>query len=304
MEGAPWAVMRPGRFFACEKLFGASTWINGRKGITTDLNGLYFVEIIDKNLNDKTVKIRTRPQEGKTNLGLPREFWVEAQSLYPLAKGAGDLHPCYFLPETDLYAFVPNKGIDRACLDAAATQFTPRSNPKTFKFFKAFQDFLERRSTFKNRMKDAPFFAIYNVGSYTFSPYKVIWAEMTGDFSAAVISSGNVPGIGERVYVPDHKLYFADFDQPEPAYYLCGLLHSEIVKEMIESHNVSTSMGDIFKHVNLPRFDKLNAAHLALADLVRQAHQEHDGKIRTKTVAKVRDCAARLIDLEIKIFAI
>jgi len=299
MEGAPWAIMHPGQFAACRPLFGTSTWVNGRKGITTDLNGVYFIEIVDENPGDNTVKIRTRPQEGKTNLGLPRNFWVEAQSLYPLAKGAGDLHPCYFLPRNTLYAFVPNTGIDRASLDEATRQYSPKKNPKTFKFFKAFQSFLETRSTFKNRMKGAPFFAIYNVGNYTFSPYKVIWAEMTGDFAAAVITSGNVPGVGKRVYVPDHKLYFADFDQPEPAYYLCGLLHSHIVKEMIEAHNVSTNMGDIFKHVNLPKFDGLNTDHLALADLVRQAHQEHDRKKRETIVAKVRTAATQLIKVEI-----
>jgi len=299
MEGAPWAVMRPGHFATCEPLFGASTWVNGRKGITTDLNGIYFVEIVDENISDKLVKIRTRPQEGKTNLGLPRDFWVEAQSLYPLAKGAGDLHPCYFFPADTLYAFVPNKGIDRASLDAAAKQYNLHANPKTFKFFKYFQTFLETRSTFKNRMKGAPFFSIYNVGAYTFSPYKVIWAEMTGDFSAAVIASGEVPGIDERVYVPDHKLYFADFDKPEPAYYLCGLLHSEIIKEMIEAHNVSTNMGDIFKHINLPKFDDTNTTHLILADLVKKAHQEHDNDRRTKIVTRVRAAAAQLIEREI-----
>jgi len=296
MEGAPWAVMHPGYFAACKPLFGVSTWVNGRKGITTDLNGVYFVEIIDENLKDKTVKVRTRPQEGKTNLGLPRDFWVEAQSVYPLAKGAGDLHPCYFLPEETLYAFVPNKGIDRTSLDVATARYTPRENSKTFKFFKAFQTFLEARSTFKNRMKGAPFFAIYNVGNYTFSPYKVIWAEMTGDFAAAVITSGNVPGVGERVYVPDHKLYFADFNEAAPAYYLCGLLHSQMVKEMVEAHNVATNMGDIFKHINLPRFDASNAAHLALADVVEQAHKEQDNEKRKKIVACIRAAAGELIN--------
>jgi len=295
MQGAPWAIMRPGRFAACERLFGPSTWVHGRKGITTDLNGVYFVEIIDENVRNSTVKIRTRPQEGKTNLGLPRDFWVEAQSLYPLAKGAGDLHPCYFYPRNTLYAFVPNKGIDRASLDAAASQYNVREHPKTFRFFQAFRGFLETRSTFKNRMQGAPFFAIYNVGRYTFAPYKVIWAEMTGDFAAAVMTSGYVPGVGERVYIPDHKLYFADFDQPEPAYYLCGLLHAQAAKEMIEAHNVSTNMGDIFKHVNLPVFDALNADHLMLAALVRQAHQEHDDHKRANIVARVRTVATQLI---------
>ena len=197
------------------------------------------------------------------------------------------------------YAFVPNKGIDRASLDSAAARYSSHTNPKTFKFFKAYKSFLESRSTFKTRMKGAPFFAIYNVGDYTFAPYKVIWAEMTGDFSAAVVASGSVPGYGPRVYVPDHKLYFADFDQPEPAFYLCGLLHSEIVKEMIEAHNVATNMGDIFKHVSLPEYDASLAEHKALAELVKQAHQEHDSKKRANIVAKVRAAAAEIIEAEI-----
>ncbi|PZP61757.1 MAG: SAM-dependent methyltransferase [Azospira oryzae] len=300
MEGAPWAVMRPGRFAACKPLFGASTWVNGRKGITTDLNGVYFVEVIDSNAADKTVKVRTRPQEGKTDIGRPRDFWVEAESLYPLAKGAGDLHPCYFLPENNLYAFVPNKGIDRASLDAAAACYNTNTNPKTFGFFKAYKHLLESRSTFKTRMKGAPFFAIYNVGDYTFAPYKVIWAEMTGDFAAAVVTSGTVPGYGPRVYVPDHKLYFADFKEPEPAYFLCGLLHSDIVKEMIEAHNVATNIGDIFKHISLPHFDPLRPDHIALANLVKQAHGEHDSTRRAHTVAKVRNAADTLIEAEIR----
>ncbi|MEO1751372.1 N-6 DNA methylase [Thiofaba sp. EF100] len=299
IEGAPWAIMKPGHFAAYQPLFGASTWVNGRKGITTDLNGVYFVEVIDSNPSTQMVKVRTRPHEGKTNLGQPRDFWVEAESLFPLAKGAGDLHHCYFQPENNLYAFVPNKGIDRNSLKDAAERYNANNNAKTFNFFSAYKAFLESRSTFRTRMKGAPFFAIYNVGDYTFAPYKVIWAEMTGDFSAAVVESGIVPGYGDRVYVPDHKLYFADFYTPEPAYYLCGLLHSEIVKEMIEAHIVSTNIGDIFKHVNLPAYDANSKDHNLLYELVKQAHQENDFKVRAQIVAKVRNAASNIIEEEI-----
>lgn len=304
MEGAPWAIMKPERFAACQPMFGPSTWVNGRKGITTDLNGVYFVDVVDSNSETKTVKVRTRPHEGKTDLGQmgqPREFWVEAESLFPLAKGAGDLHPCYFLPENTLYTFVPNKGIDRASLDSAKARYNSHTNPKTFQFFKAYKSFLESRSTFRTRMKGAPFFAIYNVGDYTFAPYKVIWAEMTGNFSAAVVESRAVPGYESRVYVPDHKLYFAGFNQPEPAFYLCGLLHSEIVKEMIEAHNVATNMGDIFKHVSLPEYDAGLTEHKALALLVKQAHQEDDSEKRANIVAKIRANAAKIIEAEIEL---
>ncbi len=299
MAGAPWAVMRPGHFASCKSLFGASTWINGRKGITTDLNGVYFVEVVDVNERDCAVKIRTRPQEGKTELGKPREFWIEADSLYPLAKGAGDLCACGFFPEKPLYTLVPNTGIDQNSLTAAAARFTVRSLPKTYQYFHAHKNFLLARSTYRTRMKGAPFFAIYNVGAYTFAPYKVLWAEMTGNFVAAVASSGTVPGCGKRVYVPDHKLYFVAFNEAEPAYFLCGLLHAELVKEMIESHLVATNMGDIFKHINLPEFQRKNPEHLELAALVRQAHGEKESDKRDRLVAKVRERAGKLIDAEI-----
>lgn len=38
---------------------------------------------------------------------------------------------------------------------------------------------------------------------------------------------------------------------------------------------------------------------MALAELVKQAHQEHESKARAKIVAKVRVAAAEIIDAEI-----
>lgn len=295
MAGAPWAVMKPGRFECCKALFGSSTWVKGRKGITTDLNGVYFVEAVDVNAEKKLVKVRTRPQEGKTALGPPRDFWVEADALFPLAKGAGDLRPCYFRPENILYTFVPNYGIGRDSYLEAEHRYTPRHNPRTYAFFKAHEEFLKARSTYRTRMKGAPFFAVYNVGDYTFAPYKVIWAEMSGSFAAAVIESAEVPGCGPRVYIPDHKLYFADFDEPRPAYYLCGLLHAETVKEMIEAHVVSTNIGDIFKHICLPPYDPETPEHDALADLVKRAHGEAEPAARQTLISEIRAEAAKLI---------
>ena len=43
--GTPWAVLKPGRFKSLTKIRGRSSHIQGRKGITADLNGIYFVEV-------------------------------------------------------------------------------------------------------------------------------------------------------------------------------------------------------------------------------------------------------------------
>jgi hypothetical protein len=295
MEGSPWAVMKPGVFAQCRALFGNSNWVNGRKGITTDLNGVYFVEVVDYNESDMMVKVRTRPSEGKTDIGSARDFWVEADILFPLAKGAGDIQPCYFKPEMALHAFVPNSGIDKASRDEAARKINTTSLPKTYRFFREYKTELEKRSTYRLRMRNAPFFCVYNVGTYTFAPFKVLWAEMSGNFCAAVATSGDVPGLGKRVYVPDHKLYFAEFQDAKPAYYLCGLLHAELVKEIIEAHHVALNMGDIFKHVSLPPFDSAQPAHIELAALVEKAHAQEDPRERAETVSEIRALAGRIV---------
>lgn len=296
IEGAPWAILPPGRYAALAPLLGASSWVSGRKGITTDLNGVYFVDAVDRDEAAGLVKVRTRPAEGRTDIGAAREHWVEAAALYPLAKGAGDLRACRFEPAAPLLAFVPNTGIHRAALDAASVSCGPDARPRTYEFFRAYQPLLEQRSTYRLRMKGAPFFSIYNVGDYTFAPFKVIWAEMSTDFCAAVIADAEVPGYGRRPYVPDHKLYFADFARPEPAHFLCGLLHAAAVKELIEAHHVSTSMGDIFKHVSLPALDERDADHAGLISLVARAHAEPDAAARAGIVEGVRALAGRIIE--------
>lgn len=274
MAGAPWAIMDAATFARHRELLGASRWVSGRKGITTDLNGLFFVSIEEANEKTGKVKVRTRPQEGRTDIGGARAFWVEPDLLHPLLKGAGDFRANRLRPAEKLFAFVPNKGIDQASLDAATAALNGGRLPATRRYMEAFKSKLEERSTFRTRMRSqgAHFAAIYNVGDYTFAPYKVVWPEMAQVFKAAVATFAAVPLVGERPYVPDHKLYFADFSRPEPAYFLCGLLNCPSVRTTVESHIVKLQIGNVFKHVNLPAFNAEDSRHLELSRMVQAAH--------------------------------
>ena len=213
--------------------------------------------------------------------------------LYPLVKGAGDFESCYLKltsptnDEEPLYTFVPNTGIDREdYADSEASMNTPALS-KTRSWFKKYQQFLEARSTYRLQMKGAPPFAVYNVGDYTFKPWKVVWPEMSTRFYAAVVGSADVPVVGSRPYVPDHKVYFAAFDDKKAAHYLCGLLNTHMVREWIQSHTVSIQKGDVFKHMRLPEYDKGNGEHTALAKLVEQAHSQHNPAKRAALVSQI-----------------
>ena len=295
IEGSPWAILSPGRFRAVSNIRGRSDWAQGRKGITSDLNAVYFVAIEASNETNGLVRVSTRPEAGRTNIGVARSFLLEPALLYPLLKGAADFETCYLKPRHKLFTFVPNAGITREAYEDAE-RLMNTSCPNTKSYFKVYERWLRKRSTWSKRMSNAPFYAVYNVGSYTFAPYKVIWAEQSGTFEAAVATTKEVPLLGHRPYVPDHKIFFVEFQEAAPAYFLCGLLACPVVKEFVESHNISIQVGDIFKHMKLPSFDATQRPHKRLAQFVERAHQEHNAAARAALVNDLRFEAEQIIN--------
>lgn len=289
--GSPWAVLNKGRNKILQGLSGTSSRIEGRKGITTDLNGVYFVPILKT--KNGIVQIQSRPEAGKKNIGSTRTAWVEPDLLYPLIKGAGDFEICYLRLadpnhiEPALFTFIPNQGIGNTDYSIAETVLNNTTLKKTKAWFIHFKNLLQMRSTYRRQMTGAPFYAIYNVGNYTFQPWKVIWPEMSSHFYAAVAGLADVPVIGKRPYVPDHKIYFTGFDEKEPAYFLCGLLNAPMVREWVESHNVSIQVGDVFKHMQLPEYNFTNIEHTAFAKLVEMAHAEHNANSRSSLIREI-----------------
>ncbi len=298
--GSPWAVLSSGRFDVLKAFSGECDWVCGRKGITTDLNGVYFVPI--NKTNGKLVQIQSRPDAGKKNIGASRTAWVEPDLLYPLIKGAGDFEACYLRITNPsdfsslLYTFVPNTGISSDDYEASENLMNGSSLSKTKAWFLSFEKLLNDRSTYRRQMPGAPCYAVYNVGDYSFKPWKVIWPEMSSKFYAAVAGSANVPSVGLRTFVPEHKVYFAAFDDKETAYFLCGLLNSKSICEWLDSHNISIQRGNVFKHLTLPKFESNNTQHQTLASYVEKAHQTHDLKIRQPIIFKALSLAESILE--------
>ncbi len=154
---------------------------------------------------------------------------------------------------------------------------------------------LEKRSTFRLRQKGAPFYAVYNSGAYTFAPYKVVWAELSTTFEAAVLESSNVPLVGRRPYVPDHKVYFADFTSKDMVHFVCGILNSKLIQEYVESHTIQIQVSNIFKYLSIPQFEPKNKIHVELVKLSKAAHAATSKASRNKLLAKISAKAETII---------
>jgi len=290
---SPWAILPKGRFQDMLSIQGRSNWLSGRKGVTTDLNGVYMVRIVDTNKKDGLVQIETRPEAGRSNIGPARRHWIEPDWLYPLLKGASDFAACHLNIREELYVLVPNKGIINAEYESSSKQLLKLK--QTEKYFKGFKARLLQRATYKQRQLKAPYYSIYNSGSYTFAPYKVVWAEMSTTFKAVVITNKEVPLVGNRPFVPDHKVYFSEFRDASIAYFVCGLLNSKMVQEYIESHTIQIQVSNIFKHLNLPQYDGKNAVHKKIENLCERAHAATSIDEREKLLEKMDKLAEQLL---------
>lgn len=145
--------------------------------------------------------------------------------------------------------------------------------------------------------KTQPFYRLDNVGEYTFSKYKVLWKEQTGKMSAVAISSFR-ESIDEKEeifsndkpIVVDSKVLTLSLDTIEEAYYVSGILNSEIISHIIDSYAISTNRGtDVLKNIAIPKFDKKNSSHVYLYKISEEIHKEarNNKKNNTKAIKKL-----------------
>ena len=146
-------------------------------------------------------------------------------------------------------------------------------------------------------MPSAPYYSVYNVGEYTFKPCKLLWAEQPGekDFPVAVVHNRFIRGLGEKLLIPDHKIYFVEFSESAPAYYLCGLLTCTRVQRFIRSFHVMLQVGDLFKHMRLPEYNPADIRHVRLSELVRDAHSERNDENREILISQISEIGNSII---------
>jgi hypothetical protein len=263
-----WAIADPTAPPRPAALAGPDPHHRGRKGVTCDLNGAYFVRLTGAPAPPGLVAVASDAAAGRTPVPA-RRFVVEAALVHPLLKGAAEIAP-FRVTDGGRGVLVPNRAITALPpFDAFAAAY-----PHAAAWFGALAPLLAQRSTWRTRLAPAgaPVHAIYNVGPYTFAPYKVVWAEQATTLAAAVAGPRRLPGLGARPVVPDHKVLFVACADADAAHYLCALLNSRTVAGLVDSVTVKRQVGTLFRHLALPPWDPRAAAHRALARFSRAAH--------------------------------
>jgi hypothetical protein len=166
--------------------------------------------------------------------------------------------------------------------------------PRTFAYLQRFRDLLIARPAFRRYFKQrGPFYSLFNIGEYTFAPWKVVWREQAFPFTAAVAGA-----FEERVVVPDHKLMLTPVESEEEAHYLCGALNSLPAAAAVAAYTVQIQIGThVLEHIAIPRFEPGSAIHQRLAAASCEAHtavRTNDAEGLAKAEVMVNRGAAQL----------
>lgn len=128
-----------------------------------------------------------------------------------------------------------------------------------------------------------PFYRLDNVGTYTYSPYKVLWKEQTGSMSAVVVGSylESIPDADEKLFdedkpiVVDSKVLMLDTYDKLEAHYVCGIINAPSIIEVVDGYAISTNRGtDVLKYIAIEKFDSSNSLHREIAELSIEIHEE------------------------------
>src|SRR6266496_4162098 len=168
---SPWITMPSTHAAPIRKVLGDSPF-EAKLGVHTWLNGAYWL------VHDEVVSSGQRLVVNAHDIGKKKvkriETVLEGDLVYPLVRGR-DVHRWFARP--NLSIIVPHS-LQHPGVGISESVLKNRYH-RTFDYFQQLRRDLEGRSGFIKFIRPAggPFYAVYNIGSYTFKPFKVVWRE-------------------------------------------------------------------------------------------------------------------------------
>lgn len=268
---SPWISGRPKSLAAIKRSIGPSDY-RARAGVCTWLNGVYWVEAIATR-PDGLVVVSNCDRIGKKKVESIQSA-IEAESVFPLLRGQ-DISRWRAEPSLSILL-----AQDRDQPAVALSEKTLKGErPRTYGYFLRFESQLRERSGYAKYLEPggAPFYAVYDIGPYTFAPWKVVWRQMLPDIRAAVVGPPEEHGGGSEVarcVVPQHIVSLVAFESVTEAHYFCGQMNSSIASFCNASYGTGKSYGvpSLLKRLPIGPFDKQDELHATLADASQAAH--------------------------------
>jgi SAM-dependent methyltransferase len=281
-----WITGKPKALRAMRRVIGPSGYRACAGSFTGGANAVYWVEITGDRPGG--LAIVSNITEGAKRKIDSTKAAVEADLLYPLLRGR-DVERWKAEPSAHIIMAQDPKTRCGILADKMKREY-----PKAHAYLTRFEKPLKARAAYRRYFSEEdPFWTMFNVGEYTFSPWKVVWREQASDLTAAVVGPA-----GRRAVIPDHKLMMVDLPSRLEAHFLCGALNSSPARFVVAAYAVEIQMDThILQNVAVPKFSPENRVYMRLAELSEAAHRaaaKGDAEEVKRIEEEADRCAANL----------
>lgn len=231
--------------------------------------GVFWLKI-NEVLSDKKILISNITDKGKIKINTIIAT-IESDLIYPGLRGKDIKRWGCDIKINVLLTQNPEKR------EPYSENIMKRRWPRTYNYLVNFKEILNQRASkvIKNLAEKTTFYAVFGVGEYTMSKYKVVWKRMTNDLIACVVSQHKTP-FGWKTVIPFETTSMIATDNKNEAHYLCSIINSKPVRDFVKSFS-SAGRGfgtpSIMKYIAIPKFDIKNPNHKALTELSQRLHE-------------------------------
>ena len=259
------------------KIISGRNYYTPRHGIVNDLNAVFFVKILEK--KNSLIRIQNNATHAKKKVKDVKK-WIEKEFVYPFLKPR-NIKKWHI--DGYLYCLLPQKNIMSNNEREMKLKY-----PKTFDYFYDFKSDLSKRASRWFKSENISFYSIFGIGDYSFSSFKVVWSCMGFTPYFVVVSNVDDHMLGKKTIMPDNTIGSISFNNKKEANYVCALLNSTYIKNILESQSSKSKWGisiQMIKNIPIPKFDKSNTIHIELSNLSKVAHiQKHLRQRDSKTL--------------------
>jgi hypothetical protein len=276
-----WLTGRANAIEAVRKLRGQSDYDAHAGVYTGGANAVYWLEIIGR--EGDLLHVRNIIDGAKRAVPTV-EAWIEPDFVYPLLRGR-DVKRWHATPTAHILMMQnpqTRMGYDEAWLQ--------KNYPRTYAYLAQFESVLRSRATYTRFFRPHdPFYSMFDVGDYTFAPFKVVWQGFGANSMQAVV----IGTVDDKPIMTNQAMHpFIGIHDEKEAHYLAACLNSVPFEYAVISHTQSGGKSfaqpGILKTLRLHRYQPENAVHQQLAAFSRTAHT---GTADNQSIA---ECAAQL----------
>lgn len=287
---SPWLTADKSAQSAVKKVIGRSTYTAHAGAYSGGANGVYWLRILERR-SDGLVVVENITEGAKREVAKVTAV-LEPDLLYPLLRGR-DVARWKGKPSAHILMVQDpqtRRGMREEDLKARF--------PKTWEYLSRFEPILRERAAFKRyftrsdrknkavAIETGPFYSMFDVGDYTFAPWKVVWPWIATELRCAITDA-----------IPENNVTFVSFENTEEAHYFCGAINSSPAGFVAESSYAGGGGGiarpSVMARIRIREYDPSDPVHRALAEASQEAH-----------AAAAQGDAERLAEVETRVDAL